>query len=207
MQNVSRLPVSGVAVGGATALGWWLTEVEEDGRGPVVAGPFPTRPEAGWVAAEHAPGTVETVYGVRRPDGRVKRRPSPQEWAWLAHLGEQLGRLPAEWEDIVDDEDPLTTLVVEVTAALAEAGLPLHDAAGEDGPLGGASLQCEPDLDGIVVTWRQHERMSVDQVHGAAADAAVQQVMNRAVADVLAVRGFAVEEFGGGCGHVVRRAA
>ena len=206
MQNVSRLPVSGVAVGGATALGWWLTEVEEDGRGPVVAGPFPTRPEAGWVAAEHAPGTVETVYGVRRPDGRVKRRPSPQEWAWLAHLGEQLGRLPAEWEEVVDDEDPLTTLVVEVTAALAEAGLPLHDAEGEDGALGGACLRCEPDLDGIVVTWRQHERMSVDQVHGAAADAAVQQVMNRAVADVLAVRGFAVEEFGGGCGHVVRRA-
>ena len=31
--------------------------------------------------------------------------------------------------------------------------------------------------------------------------------MNRAVADVLAVRGFAVEPFGGGCGHVVRRAA
>ncbi len=205
MQHVSRLPVSGVAVGGATALGWWLTEVEDDGRGPVVAGPFPTRQEAGWAAAEHAPGTVETVYGVRRPDGRVKRRPSPQEWAWLAHLGEQLGRLPAEWEEVVDDEDPLTTLVVEVTAALAEAGLPVHDAAGEDGALGGASLRCEPDLDGIVVTWRQHERMSVDQVHGAEVDGAVQQVMNRAVADVLAVRGFAVETFGGGCGHVVRR--
>ncbi|MGY1746792.1 hypothetical protein [Blastococcus sp. SYSU D00695] len=204
---MSRLPVTGVAVGGATALGWWLTEVEEDGRGPVVAGPFPTRQEAGWAAAGHAPGAVETVYGMQRPDGRVKRRPSPQEWAWLAHLGEQLGRLPEEWDEVVDDEDPLSTLAVEVTAALAEAGLPLHDAAGEDNALGGASLRCEPDLDGIVVTWRQHERMSVDQVHGAAVDSAVQQVMNRAVADVLHVRGFDVEVFGGGCGHVVRRAA
>ena len=206
MRKVSRLPVSGVAVGGATALGWWLTEVEEVGRGPVVAGPFPTRAEAGWAAAGHEAGTVEAVYGVRRSDGRVKRRPSPQEWAWLAHLGEQLGRLPAEWEDVVDDEHPLTTLVVEVTAALAEAGLPLHDAEGDDGALGGATLRAEPDLDGIVVAWRQHERMSVDQVHGAAADAAVQQVMNRALAEVLAVRGFAVEAFGGGSGHVVRRA-
>ncbi|MGY1740825.1 MULTISPECIES: hypothetical protein [unclassified Blastococcus] len=195
-----------MAVGGATALGWWVAEVEEDDRGPAVAGPFPTRAEARWAATEHAPGTVETVYGVRRPDGHVKRRPSPQEWAWLAHLGEQLGRLPAEWEDVVDDEDPLTTLAVEVTAALAEAGLPLHDPAGEDSALGGACLGCQPDLDGVVVTWRQHERMSVDQVHGADADAAVQQVMNRAVADVLAVRGFAVEPFGGGSGHVVRRA-
>jgi hypothetical protein len=206
VHSVSRLPVSGIAVGGATALGWWVSEVEEDGRGPVVAGPFPTRAEAGWAATEHPAGTVETVYGVRRTDGRVKRRPSPQEWAWLAYLGEQLGRLPAEWEDVVDDEDPLTTLVVEVTAALAEAGLPLHDATGDDGALGGACLGCQPDLDGIVVTWRQHERMSVDQVHGADADAAVTAVMNHALADVLAVRGFAVEPFGGGSGHVVRRA-
>ena len=118
--------------------------VADRGRGgrprPVVAGPFPTRAEAGWAATEHAPGTVETVYGVRRPDGRVKRRPSPQEWAWLAYLGEQLGRLPAEWEDVVDDEDPLTTLVVEVTAALAEAGLPLHDADRGGRALGGAVL-------------------------------------------------------------------
>ena len=135
MQSVSRLPVSGVAVGGATALGWWLTEVEDDGRGPVVAGPFPTRQEVGWTAAEHAPGTVETVYGVCRPDGRVKRRPSPQEWAWLAHLGEQMGRLPAEWEAVVDDGGPprrraappagtrLPKIGAPATRALTAAGL------------------------------------------------------------------------------------
>jgi hypothetical protein len=47
----------------------------------------------------------------------------------------------------------------------------------------------------------------VDQVHGAAVDAVVQQVMNRALADVLALRGFAVDPFGGASGHVVRAAA
>jgi hypothetical protein len=41
--------------------------------------------------------------------------------------------------------------------------------------------------------------MSLDQLHGAAADALVQQVMNRALAEVLSVRGFAVEPLGGAC--------
>jgi hypothetical protein len=35
----------------------------------------------------------------------------------------------------------------------------------------------------------------------------VQQVMNRAVADVLAARGFLVDAFGGASGHLVRSAA
>ena len=70
------------------------------------------------------------VYGIRRADGGLTRQPSPQDWAWLAHLGEQLERLPDEWDAVLSDEDPLTTLVVEVTAALSEAGLPLHDDAG-----------------------------------------------------------------------------
>jgi hypothetical protein len=46
--------------------------------------------------------------------------------------------------------------------------------------------------------------MSIDQVHGAAADAMVQQVMNQALADVLELRGFTVEPFGGASGHLVR---
>jgi hypothetical protein len=41
--------------------------------------------------------------------------------------------------------------------------------------------------------------MSLEQLHGAAADALVQQVMNRALAEVLTVRGFAVEPLGGAC--------
>jgi hypothetical protein len=49
--------------------------------------------------------------------------------------------------------------------------------------------------------------MSVDQVHGATTDGVVQQVMNRAVADVLAARGFLVDSFGGASGHVVRAGA
>jgi hypothetical protein len=49
--------------------------------------------------------------------------------------------------------------------------------------------------------------MSLDQVHGPASDVLVQQVMNAAVAEVLRLRGFAVEAFGGASGHVVRSAA
>ena len=147
------------------------------------------------------------VYGIRRADGGLTRQPSPQDWAWLAHLGEQLERLPGEWDAVLSDEDPLTTLVVEVTAALSEAGLPLHDDEGPRSEAGGACLIPEPDLGGIVVSWRQHDRMSVDQVHGAVADTLVQQAMNRALAEVLAARGFAVDAFGGASGHVVRSAA
>ncbi len=49
--------------------------------------------------------------------------------------------------------------------------------------------------------------MSVDQVHGVAADFVVQQAMNRALAEVLTARGFVVDAFGGASGHVVRPAA
>jgi hypothetical protein len=62
----------------------------------------------------------------------------------------------------------------------------------------------EPAVEGIVVAWRQHERMSVEQVHGAVADAGVQQVMNQALAQVLVARGFEVTAFGGATGHLVR---
>ena len=104
----------------------------------------------------------------------------------------------------LSEEDPLTTLVVEVTAALSEAGLLLHDTVGS--AVGGACLTPEPALGGVVVTWRQHDRMSVDQVHGATADALVQEVLNRTLADVLRLRGFTVDAFGGASGHVVRLA-
>jgi hypothetical protein len=193
-----------VVVGGAVGAGWWLVD-EADGPGRVVAGPFPERAAAGWAAAG-VPGGVEVraVYGIGRADGGLTRRPSPQDWAWLAHLGEQLDRLPGEWEALLTDEDALGTLVVEVAAALAEAGLGLHE---EGSAVGGAVLVPEPELGGIVVSWRQHDRMSLDQLHGAAADAVVQQVMNRALAEVLAARGFEVTAFGGATGHVVRRGA
>jgi hypothetical protein len=197
---------SDVVVGGEVCRGWWL--VADDGAGPgrIVAGPFGERADASWSNASGTDG-ARPVYGFRRPDGGLDRRPAPQDWTWLARLGEQLERLPEDWNAVFSDEDPLTTLAVEITAALAEAGLPLHGATGTASAVGGACLIPEPGLGGVVVSWRQHDRMSVDQVHGATADAVVQQTMNRALADVLAARGFAVDTFGGASGHVVRAIA
>lgn len=207
MSGVRGLSSGEMVLGGPVCQGWWLIVDEDDGPGRVVAGPFADRAEAAWAAAagEHD-GPARPAHGIRRPDGVLSHRPSPQDWAWLAHVGEQLERLPGGWDAGLPDDDPLTTLVVEVTAALAEAGLQLHDSAGAGSDLGGACLHPEPALGGIVVTWRQHDRISVDQAHGPAADAAVQQVMNRALADVLRLRGFVVEAFGGASGHVVRSA-
>jgi hypothetical protein len=205
VSGVGALSSSELLVGEKVGSGWWLV-VEDDEQGRLVAGPFPNRAEARW-AAGLGPEGARPVYGVRRADGGLTRKPSPQDWAWLARLGEQLERLPDDWATVLTDDDPLTTLVVEVTAALTEAGLPLHDAAGPEDEVGGACLIPQPELSGIVVTWRQHDRMSIDRVHGATADSLVQQVMNRAVADVLAARGFVVDAFGGASGHVVRRAA
>jgi hypothetical protein len=211
----SVVVVRGVSSGeavldGAVCQGWWLFLDDENGPGRIVAGPFPDRAEARWAAATldvECPVGTRPVYGVRRPDGTLNRRPSPQDWAWLAHLGEQLERLPQDWDALLSDEDPLTTLVVEVTASLSEAGLPLHDVDGAGSEIGGACLIPQPELGGIVVTWRQHDRMVVDQAHGPTPTALVQHVMNRAVAEVLSARGFQVDAFGGATGHVVRSAA
>ena len=199
------LSSSELLVDGGFRQGWWLVVEEEGGAARILAGPFENRAEAGWAVGDPASAGadgVRPVYGIRRPDGVLNRRPSPQDWAWLAHLAEQLELLPEDWAEDRSEEDPLTTLVVEVTAALSEAGLPLHDSAGS--ALGGACLALEPAAGGIVVTWRQHDRMSVDVVHGSDADAAVQEVMNRAVADLLLVRGFDVRPFGEGSASVVR---
>jgi hypothetical protein len=207
---VSGLSSSEIVLDGTVCQGWWLVVDEETGPGRIVAGPFPDRASAGWDAGtqEHAsPTDLRPVYGTRGSTGRLHRRPSPQDWAWLAHLAEQLDRLPDGWDAELSDDDPLTTLVVEVTAALAEAGLPLQDPTGTARDAGGACLTPEPGLGGIVVTWRQHDRVSVDQIHGAAADAVVQQVMNQALAEVLRLRGFEVDAFGGASAHVVRLVA
>jgi hypothetical protein len=209
VSGMSGLSNGVVVFGGAACQGWWLVVDEEDGPGRITAGPFADRAEAAWASGPYEQADAQPVrpdYGIRRADGMLNLRPSPQEWAWLAHLGDQLDRLPGDWDAGLSGDDPLATLVAEVTAALSEAGLPLHDSAGAGSELGGASLTPEPGLGGIVVTWRQHDRMSVDQVHGAEADTMVQQVMNRALADVLRLRGFAVDAFGGASGHVVRSA-
>jgi hypothetical protein len=178
---------------------WWL--VDESGdlpQGQIVAGPFADRLEADWAAmAAGLSASTRPVHGVQQDDGTVVRRQSPQDRAWLAELGEQLARLPEEWDELLSDTDELTTLVVEVGAALVEAGLPLHDCAlrGPDdaAPAGGVCLTPDPGAGGILVSWRQHDRMSVHQVRGAAADTVVQRTMNAAVASVLGQLGFEVE--------------
>ncbi|WP_448641316.1 hypothetical protein [Geodermatophilus sp. URMC 63] len=194
---------------GSGATAWWLVDSAEDRPGQhAVAGPFAARADALCTAlATGLDGSVRAVHGVLRADGTVVRRISAQDSAWLAHLGDQLDRLPEDWDTGLAEEDPLAGLVVEVAAALTEAGLPLWDATGPDGALGGVCLSAEPALDGIVVAWRQHDRMSVDQVYGADVDVDVQQVLNAALADVLAVRGFDAEPLGGAASGCLVRGA
>ena len=176
---------------------WWLLDASGD---RVVAGPFRDRIEADWAALAGQTGTA--AYGLPRADGGLARRQSPQEQAWLSDLGDQLDRLAEDWDERLTDDDALVTLVVEVAAALVEAGLTVHDCAG-NGPAGGVCLTPEPGRGGVLVSWHQHDRMSKDQVRGAATDAAVQRTMNTAVADCLHQMGFAVEAFGSsGCSLV-----
>ncbi|MGY2126919.1 hypothetical protein [Blastococcus sp. SYSU DS0617] len=176
-----------VAEGGPS---WWL--VGESAQ--VLAGPFSDRIDADWAAFAGELSAV-TVFGTRRTDGTVKPKPSPEERAWLGELGRHLDRLPAEWDDLLTDTDPLTTLVVEVAAALVEAGLPLHDSGpGQSG--GGVCLVPDQDAGGLLVSWRPHDRMSLQHSRGATADEAVQRLMNAAILDVLEQLGFVVEPTG-----------
>ena len=85
---------------------------------------------------------------------------------------------------------------MEVTAALLEAGLTLHDDA-NGRSAGGVCLLPEHEFRGVVVSWRAHDRLSAHYLRGAAADATVQQSMNAVLTDVLGNFGFVVEPFGG----------
>jgi hypothetical protein len=202
--SVATLPQvrpTGRPVDGGTTPLWWLV-TEEDHR--VVAGPFPDRVEAGWAAVSGSVGApVHAVYGVRGPDAVVRRRQTPEELSWLAELGDQLDRLPQDWDEWLTDEDPTVTLVVEVAALLVESGVPLHDCAG-GGPAGGVCLTPAPGCAGVLVSWHQHDRMSCEQVRGAEAVGAVQQTMNAAVAAVLEELGYLVAPVGAsGCSLVI----
>ena len=124
-------PSSAAATGGP---GWWL--IDDSAR--VLAGPFADRFDADWAAlADGLP--ADAVHGIRRGDGVLSPRPSPEEQDFYRELGDQLERLPSDWDAVLSDTDPLTTLVVEIAAALVEAGLPLQHAAQED-PAGGVGL-------------------------------------------------------------------
>lgn len=186
-----------LAGAGGSASAWWLVTAEEQ---HVIAGPFAERVDAEWAALDGSPG--HAVHGVLREDGRVTRRQSSPERARLTELGAQLDRLPEEWDRWLTDEDPTATVVVEVAAALVEAGLPLHDCAGDDAA-GGVCLTPEPGCAGVIVSWHQHDRMSRDQVRGADTVTAVQRTMNAAVAECLEQLGFLVAPIGAsGCSLV-----
>ena len=197
--GVALRPAAPPAAGATPRTGWWLVAEADDGTAAeVVAGSFADRLDADWAAL--ATGlAARAAHGVLRPDGGLVLRPSPAERAWLAELGEQLDRLPEDWDELLTDTDPLTTLVVEVAAALVEAGMPLYDFA-QPNPAGGVCLTPEPACRGVLVAWRPHDRMSVQRARGAAAEAAVQHLMNATIADVLEQLGFVVERFGStGC--------
>jgi hypothetical protein len=189
--------------GPASATGWWL--VDQDTR--VLDGPFATRVDAALAElSSAADAELVPAHGVRRPDGTLASRFSADDREWLAHLSEQLDRLADDWDALIDDADPLTGLVCEIAAAVAEAGLPLHDCAGRtsSSQLGGVCLTPSPGQHGVIVSWTQHDRMALGRVRGHAADLAAQEVLNHAVAGVLTAFGFVVEPFGDASGHMVR---
>lgn len=185
---------------------WWLVDESGDQTGnpagTVLAGPFTDQVDADWAALSAGLSEfANAVHGVQCADGGIVRRQSPEEKAWLAELGDQLDRLPEDWDELLTDDDALTTLVVEIAAALVEAGLPVHDCVGSDSA-GGVCLTPGPHYAGVVVNWHQHDRMSAQYVRGAATTATVQETMNATVANLLTAMGFEVEPFGVGCSLV-----
>ncbi|TQN44128.1 hypothetical protein FHU33_3614 [Blastococcus colisei] len=204
MTGASSLTSGDLLLGELRRPSWWLVGGSDGEREMIVAGPFRDRTDATWVASTSEPGTagaVRPAYGLRRPDGALVTCPTPEDRAWLDQLGAQIDRLPQGWDAGVDDDDPLVTLVLEITAALAEAGLPLHDPAGSTG---GVCLSPEPVLDAVVVAWRAHDRSSLDQLLGVDTDATVRQIMTGAVSDLLLLRGFTVDRLGSAGSCVVR---
>jgi hypothetical protein len=188
---------------------WWLVDdAAEDPTAAVVAGPFGDSVDAEWVALSTGLATgVRPGFGVLRADGVLVPRDPGSDRAWLVALGLQLARLPEDWDAFLSDTDELGTLVVEVGAALLEAGLPLYDCAAFDpedsDPSGGVCLVPDAASGGILATWRSHDRMAVEQVRGTAVSAAVQQVMTAAVGEVLTKLGFCVRPLPSGAGHLI----
>lgn len=200
------LPV-GQAGGDATGpLAWPATALA---TARVLAGPFPDRLDAETAALTRCVGAVgpmrppevAVVHGVRRPDGTLTRRPEPAELAWLAELGGLLEKLPAAWDAVVSDTDPRTTLVVELAAALFEAGLPIHDCdsrtldgtATDDRAASGGGVCLTPHPAGVLVSWAASDRLSLHTARGVAVEVAVRGTMAAAVVDLLAACGFPVQ--------------
>ncbi|MGY1798583.1 hypothetical protein ACI79F_08755 [Blastococcus sp. SYSU D00868] len=187
----------GTAQQEATGPAWWLV----DGADRVVAGPYADQGEVVWATGPFGPedGAGGTpAYGMRRDSGRLARRPSPEDRAWLADLSGELERVGEEWDPLVDDGSPLVGLLCQLGAALVEVGLPLHDCGGRTATRtrGGVCLTPSPLQDGVVVAWTQHLRATRDAARPAETERWLQETMNRTLAGLLAGLGFATAPFG-----------
>jgi len=181
----------------ATGPAWWLV----DGADRVLAGPYADQGEAVWATGPLSPeggSGGAPAYGVRRDTGRLARRPSPEDRAWLADLSGELERVGEEWDPLVDDASPLVGLLCQLGASLVEVGLPLHDCSGRTATRsrGGVCLTPTPLQDGVVVAWTQHLRTTRDAPRSPETDRWLQETMNRTLADLLAGLGFTVAPFG-----------
>ncbi len=185
---------------------WWVV----DPAGRVLDGPCADRVEADHRRNEQIgkladaaglpdgdPDAARSAYGVRRPDGTLDERQSPEEKAWLAHLADQLSRV---------SPSPHHDLAVGIGTALVESGFDLHHCAAHD-PRGGVCLiptsATTGERAGVLIGWTQHDRQSKEHVRGYHTYTDVQDTMNYALADVLTALGFTVHQFGEGSGHIV----
>ena len=73
--DVAVRPAPAAATGGP---GWWLV----DDAAQVLAGPFADQVDADWAALSEGLPAV-SVHGIRRPDGGVTLRTSPEERTFL----------------------------------------------------------------------------------------------------------------------------
>src|SRR2546429_3069087 len=102
-------------------------------------------------------GAARAGYGVRRPDGPLDERQSPEGKAWLAHLADQLARISDGHDRPLHAGSPHRDLAVDVGTALVESGFDLHDCAAHD-PRGGVCLTptartAGADAGGVLVAW------------------------------------------------------
>jgi hypothetical protein len=191
------MPECGTAQQVATGPAWWLV----DGADLVVAGPYPDQAEAVWATGPLSPegGSGGTpAYGVRRDGGRLSRRPSPEDRAWLADLSAELERVGEEWDPLVDDVSPLVGLLCQLGAALVEVGLPLHDCSGRTATRSRGGVCLTPSLvhDGVVVAWTQHLRTTREAPRPPETERWLQETMNRTLAVLLTGLGFTTAVFG-----------
>ena len=191
------MPDCGTAQQGGTLPAWWLV----DGADLVVAGPYPDQGEAVWATGPLSPGGTTggtPAYGVRRASGRLSRRPSPEDRAWLADLSGELERVGEEWDLLVDDASPLVGLLCQLGASLVEVGLPLHDCSGRTATRarGGVCLTPSPLHDGVVVAWTQHLRTTREAPRSPETERWLQETMNRTLAGLLTGLGFTTASLG-----------